>query len=152
MLLGPHIKQGQRLHFHCTEILPARNRSLVHVNPSPHQIRFGEMKNCSNQSFCHILLWGSRSTLALRLCSLRPYVPLRAGRCESLPHRSHMTRSGGLETSVQTAIHEGKERHQTPGLCGLHLTVIVKSALTYNRSRWHCRCHTIKINFLEELS
>ena len=31
--------------------------------------------------------WGSRSTLALRLCSLQPYVPLRAGRCESLPHR-----------------------------------------------------------------
>ena len=31
--------------------------------------------------------------VALRLCSLQPYVPLRAGRCESLPHRSHMTRS-----------------------------------------------------------
>ena len=59
----------------------------------PHQIRFGEMKNCNNRSFCHILLWGSRSTLALRLCSLQPYVPLRAGRCESLPHRSHMTGS-----------------------------------------------------------
>ena len=34
VLLGPHIKQGQRLHFHCTEILPAKNRSLVHVNPA----------------------------------------------------------------------------------------------------------------------
>ncbi len=67
---------------------PARKEpESVACQSFPHQIRFGEMKNCSSQSFCHILLWGSRSTLALRLCSLQPYVPLRAGRCESLPHR-----------------------------------------------------------------
>ena len=98
--------------MHCTEILLVRNRSLVHVNPSPHQIRFREMENCNSRSFCHILLWGSRSTLALRLCSLQPYVPLRAGRCESLPHRSHMTGSDGGQSYL----------HKPQSVCSFKIT------------------------------
>ena len=145
MLLGPHIKQGQRLHFHCIEILPARNRSLVHVNPSPHQIRFGEMENCSSRSFCHILLWGSRSTLARKAVF---FTALRATTCwqmrELATQESYDKKRRRAEPSPKTASSQNFSLHFHMHASTINLSINSSSgqgAIPYRRysprAVWH---------------
>ena len=86
VLLEPHRSIWQKLR-------------LLQFSISPNRIWWGEGLTCTRLRFlagrisvqwkwslCPCFMCGPRSTSVLGLRILQSYVPLRAGRCESLPH------------------------------------------------------------------
>ena len=62
----------------------------MHQTPVP----YGQDFSTVEWSLCPCFMCDPRSTSVLGLRILQSYVPLRAGRCESLPHMKYRTEGG----------------------------------------------------------